>query len=709
MTFLNFRDLMQKQFLVMQGYKLFRSSVTGERVWDLYLNSFTKEHDPIFRDPNSSYHNGNLDNNFIRRYGNIVAINEANEVITLFDFEVEQGTEYYNSVVAMRTRLKEAIVTNVFVETYDELNSLPYESCNKKQESYRLGFVSSNKIYNQDEVNKFGVVEPGKVYTFNHMYLDLPTRFVDKTGSSVDSIMGNHRSFYDVFYRAMKEIPLDTLELVRDLIVQGSLLNGDSYLQKVKDFIVLKTEFNALPNNPIIQNNWCWIKSYGLPIAKFRNELIGTLCVELAEGMELNNACLNWNKRADPVNYMKASAPITQKQIGEAKKFVQDEGYEESFDRRFATLTDINVSEILFANAGTGAIKTASVFDKVAPSTSTRHKRAEFDGIEEVQIDKFMKEILPTCTGIELFLENRLNGNLVALHTANNSDSKKMFKWSNNFGWTYNGNLAGKSMIKETVKSKGGKVDGVLRFSIMWAEKNGDNSDLDAHCIEPNRNEIYFSSKTSYHTGGNLDVDITQPQTQMPTGAVENITYPSLTKMQDGVYKFFVHQYSGRNSKGFKAEIEFGGESFQYEYNKAVSGNIQVALVTLKNGVFTIEHKLPETSTSKKMWNLDSGQFHKVNLACLSPNFWAENNIGNKHYLFMLEGCATDIPLRSFHNEYLNGDLLAHRKVLEVLGETTKLEPTTNQLAGVGFNATVQDEVILKLTGSHKRTIKIKF
>lgn len=84
--------------------------------------------------------------------------------------------------------------------------------------------------------------------------------------------------------------------------------------------------------------------------AKFRNELIGTLCVELTEGVELNKACETWNKRVDPVNYMKA--PITQKQINEAQKFVEENGYSESFDRRFATLDDININEILHSNVG---------------------------------------------------------------------------------------------------------------------------------------------------------------------------------------------------------------------------------------------------------------------------------------------------------------------------------------------------------------------
>ena len=59
------------------------------------------------------------------------------------------------------------------------------------------------------------------------------------------------------------------------------------------------------------------------------------------------------------------------------------------------------------------------------------------------------------------------------------SESKPIFKWSNNYSWTFNGNLAGKSQIKEAVKSEGGKIDGVLRFSIIWNEDGKDILDFD--------------------------------------------------------------------------------------------------------------------------------------------------------------------------------------------------------------------------------------
>lgn len=699
-----FNKELQEKFARMQkSGKLFRVELTGQQVWDLYLGSFSRENSPVFRDPASSSHNCNHCNSFIRRYGNIVSIDESFQIDTMFD--VSPDEEYMNTAKVLSSAIKSSKISEVFVETITSLKSMGYESLNKitPGQKFQLGVASNVKRYTKEEAEKFGVVKEDELRTFNHLHLFLESSFVNVSGSSIEAIMGSYRDAKNVFQRGMETISLDTLNLVKDLINQGSLLDGTTHLHKIEKIIPLKTEYDALATHQ--RDNWCWVKSYNFPLAKFRNELIGVLCTELAEGKELNEACKAWNKRVDPANYMKAVAPITKKQIEEARKFVEENGYTESFDRRFATLDDIRISEILFANAGDGKIKSVSIFDGVKPN-STRHKRNEFDGVESVPIEKFMKDILPGCSSVEVFLTNNQEGNMVSLTTAKNSDSKPIFKWSNNYSWTFNGNLAGKSQIKEEVKSKGGKVDGVLRFSMMWADGDGDNSDLDLHCIEPNRNEIYYGRKMS-DTGGNLDVDIMTPRGKL---AVENITYPSLNKMPNGMYHLFIRQFSSRGSKGFKAEVEFEGTIYSYEYNKPVVGDIGIADVTLKDGKFSIKHLLPESSVSTKdIYGLETNQFHKVNLVCLSPNHWGENNTGNKHYFFMLEGCKSPSAIRSFHNENLLPELAQHRKVLEVLGATNIIESTEKQLSGVGYNSTVREELIVKLKGTHQRVIKIIF
>lgn len=715
----NFVIKLQEQFAAMCATgKLFRANITGDEIYTAYLKAFPAGTDPVFRDPDSSTHNCNNCKNFIRRYGNIVAVNEAGGLESIFGSPFIDG-EYGFVANDLNIMILNKGIQDIFLESYDMLDQkLNYEKCNKKQDTFRLGVAENYKQYTKEEADKFGVVSPGELRTFNHMNVDLPKQFVNMTRDSIETIMGIYRDKYQVFKRAMEEISLDTLNLVEDLINQGSLLDGTAHLHTIKEAIAHKKAYERTVAQ--YQDNWLWVCAYKLDerTAKFRNTLIGVLCTELSQGEELNKACENWNKRVDPVNYMKASAPITKKQIAEAQKFVEENGYTASFERRLAIADDINVAEIKHIATSTAKNVPVTMFDNIK-ATATQHKRAKYDDVEEVSIEKFMEDILPKCSSVEALLLNNHEGNLVTMTTTKDKTSKPIFKWPNNYSWDFNGNLAGKSQIKEAVASKGGKVDGVLRFSIMWAENDpSDQSDLDAHAQEPGGDHIFFSAGFRKDSGnqrtrmtGQLDVDIINPSQFSNKNIVENIAWTDLSKMKDGMYRLWVHQYNDRNSKGFKAEVEFNGEIYSYEYNHRVSGNVMVAEVTLKNGQFTINHILPSSQSNKELWGLETNIFHKVNLVCLSPNHWGENAVGNKHYFFMLEGCKTDKDVRGFHNENLLPDLLKHRKVMEVLGATNRIKvgPNDKQLSGLGFNSTVKDEVILKLAGSHKRMVRVKF
>ena len=114
------------------------------------------------------------------------------------------------------------------------------------------------------------------------------------------------------------------------------------------------------------------------------------------------------------------------------------------------------------------------------------------------------------------------------------------------------------------------------------------------HNTYPSGQRVGWNHRNDPASGGVQDVDYTSPA---PEGyvPVENITFPTITKLKDGQYTFKIHNWQLRppTHGGFRAEIEFGGQVFQYDHPAPLKQKewITLAVATLKNGAFTIEHK----------------------------------------------------------------------------------------------------------------------
>ena len=237
--------------------------------------------------------------------------------------------------------------------------------------------------------------------------------------------------------------------------------------------------------------------------------------------------------------------------------------------------------------------------------------------------------------------------------------------------------------------------------------------DLDLHVVEPNNLEIYYSNRIG-RSGGKLDVDENAGygKTRKP---VENIIWVNERKMLEGKYVVYVNNFHCRESvdTGFTLEIEHNGEVRQFVYDKPVKHkeNVKVAEITYsKSKGIQIRELIPSTShSSVSLWNIDTNKFHKVNVMMLSPNYWDEQGIGNKHYFFMLDDCKNPEPVRGFFNEYLNSELTPHRKVFEVLADKMKTPYQEHQLSGLGFSSTMRNSVIVKVDGTFSRTLKVNF
>jgi hypothetical protein len=300
-------------------------------------------------------------------------------------------------------------------------------------------------------------------------------------------------------------------------------------------------------------------------------------------------------------------------------------------------------------------------------------------------------------------MENNHVNNLVSLIAPVHSDAKNMFKWNNKFSWSYNGDVT--DSIKERVKKAGGSVVGDLCCRLAW----NNYDDLDFHMTEPDRSHIYYANKHS--KAGCLDVDMNAGggRTREP---VENIFYRTTRNMTEGDYKLSVNQFNKRDNTGigFTVEIDANGEMYSFSYDQALSTGNSVNVATInysKANGFTVKGLVSHTKSSKTIWNVNTNNYHKVNMVMLSPNYWDGEGVGNKHYFFMMDQCRNEESARGFYNEFLMEDLNPHRKVIEIVASKMKTEEDENQLSGLGFSSTIPNSLMVRVDGT--RTMKIIF
>lgn len=669
-NFIDFKVAIQRKFNEIKSLNLFRTEIDKDKLWDLYLTSFPEGTNPIYK--TRTEHDCQCCRSFIRTVGNMVAIVDG-KLISIWDINI--GGFYQVVADALSSYVKSNPIDNIFLHV---------EGSSGVDKNYQEVLVGEDKT----------------VLTWNHFHIQLPSNLVNKDPGSK---LSECRSTKDVMIRSLREITADSIETVLDLISQNSIYRGEEHKSSIEEFFKLKKRFDKIKSEE--QDLFCWsvINSVHSSVSRFRSTVIGTLLSDLSEGRELEAAVASFEAKVAPTNYKRPTSLITKSMIESAKEKIDELGYTSSLERRFAVLEDISINNVLFADR-TAKKRMNNVFDELSSKISDNKN---FDEVEEVHIDKFISDILPGIDSIELLFDNSHVNNLVSLIAPCDLTAPGMFKWGNNFSWSYTGELT--DSIKERVKSAGGKVDGDLRCSLSWFNYD----DLDLHMIEPSGERIYFNHRISPATSGNLDVDM-NANSGKTRSAVENICYPNKNRMAEGVYKLLVNQFCKRESIdcGFDIEIEFDGKVNSIHYSNPVKNNEYVTVAeikyTHKNG-FEIISSLPSKQSSKVVWFIPTQTFHKVSVLMLSPNHWDGKSIGNKHYFFMIENCLNDGKARGFFNEFLKDELSVHRKVLEVVGSKMKTEESLNQLSGIGFSSTKRDSLICRVKGNFTRVIKVLF
>lgn len=664
---------------------VFTTGVTGDDVYETYLGAFPEGTNPVFKQ--RTEHDCSSCKSFIRRIGNVVAINDAGQIVTVWDDAAKKAPAPYNTVAAaLRAKVVASPIDNLFRVSTNE---------------HSFGAATSRS---QDPVTL-------KVTTWNHLHTgEIPSAL---RVASPGQVCGEFRTTVEVFERGLTELTPDAVETVKSLIDANGLYRGEEHRTAVVKFQKAQQAYLKLGASE--RRTFVWAHSAD-PAVRFRNTVIGTLVTDLSEGMDLEAAVRSFEAKVAPTNYKRTTALITPGMVKKAMETLQELDLESALDRRIATLKDISVNDVVWVDGASKPLMKGGIADVLmSHALNTSTASVDTGHAEDITLDDFMARVLPGASGMELLFRNEHTGNLMVMTAPVHPEPKHLFRWDNDFAWAYGGNVT--DSIRERVKKAGGRVEGAsLRISLSWSNYD----DLDLHVHEPAgrgvnamRKHIHFCNRQGW-TGGTLDVDMNAggAHTREP---VENVAWKS--PVPDGAYRVVVNNFNQRETAnvGFAVEVECGSKIHHFTFNKAVRDKQDVAVCTLHMKGRVIERieagdpAITSSAVKQTKWNLTTETFVKVNTVTLSPNYWGGNSIGNRHTFFVLDGAKCDEEMRGIFNEFLHPRLEPHRKVMEIVGDKTKCQPTEGGLAGLGFSSTKKDTFVIKVrNGKGQRTYNVK-
>jgi hypothetical protein len=660
--------------------QVFVVDVEGDALWERYLAAFPEGTNPIFK--KKTEHDCSTCRQFIRRAGNVVAVDENGIVRTIWDEAFQKAPHPYNVVsAALRDVVARASISDLF---------------RVGPKDFHFGAAATRSLD-----------ADGNALTWHHLNTEAIPSGVRV--ASPDQVRGDYRTTVQVFTRGLVELQPAAVDTVLALIEANNLYRGAEHRAAVVQFQAAQLAYRCSVGSRE-QSIFTWSRATG-PASRFRNTVIGTLVQDLSEGVDVERAVASFEQKVAPTNYKRTSAVITPGMVKKAMETIETLGLEPALERRFATIADISVNDVKWVDGSVKPAMKGGIGDVLMKAAVVNNSKHDAERAEDIGLEAFVERVLPETTSMEVFLKGEHLGNLMSLTAPVHPEPKQLFRWNNDFAWSYGGNVA--DSIAERVKKAGGKVEGaVLRVSLSWFNYD----DLDLHIYEPQgrglgglRDHIFFGNKRGA-TGGTLDVDMNAGGGHTRE-AVENVVW--MYKMPSGAYKVIVNNYAKRESSdvGFVIEVECGGKLSHFSYNKAVRDKQDIHVVTLHMQEGRIESvemgdpAITASNISQTKWGLTTEQYVKVDAVTLSPNYWGDNAVGNKHTFFVLHGAKNDEPTRGIYNEFLHPRLEAHRKVFEVIGDKTKCQPTDGQLSGLGFSSTKHTSVLVRVQQGNKQRL----
>jgi len=272
--------------------QLFMADIDTDVLWNLYLDSFPPGTNEIYRERRE--YNCSCCRHFVKSFGGVVVISDG-AVKTIWDFRT--GCRAYDLVlIALSRYVRYRPIKDVF--------------------------FTKETAFGTDKNFELSPAPDGTAFrTWEHFYFKLPSKFTTKSHETIASLTGAARDVRNVFKRSLDEISSEAVSTIQELISQKSLYKGDEWAGALTAFKRLQDVYRSLDSQK--KELFCWAKSVevGGAIGKIRNHSIGTLLIDLSNGVEINEAVRKYETIVAPSNYKRPKAIFTQAMIAQTHRF----------------------------------------------------------------------------------------------------------------------------------------------------------------------------------------------------------------------------------------------------------------------------------------------------------------------------------------------------------------------------------------------------
>ena len=312
MNFKLFAQQVKNNFDTMATKPLYRTNTGLDEIKDIYLAAFPEGSNPMYI--TNTQHDCTCCKSFIRNVGGLVNIVNG-QIITIWD-NITTGDAYEQVAQTMRDYVLSKPITSVF--------------------------YASEKKYGQYQTTQ--TLPDDSTINWNHFNCEIPNHLYK--GDKVGELAGQQTTSASMLTDALSMFTSDAIVTVSNLISDGLLYRGEEHKATVDNFAKLWNNFKDYPADAKLFG----LENFNNPAARFKNTVIGTLVEDISKNVDIEVAVKSFESKVAPANYKRSKSLITQGMIDTAMKTINDLGIEPALSRRHATISDLNINDVLWAD-----------------------------------------------------------------------------------------------------------------------------------------------------------------------------------------------------------------------------------------------------------------------------------------------------------------------------------------------------------------------